>query len=330
VRVLLTADHRYPASRFPARGDGRASARLLDLLARGLAELGHDVAYALAGGIDAPLPDGVVAATERSARDTDVVHHQRLSPYERGDAIGRPWVRTIHTDLTAAGYDRARLAISDQWIYVSRALASLFGSTRVVRNGVDPSELVYSATKGDELLFVGSLDRAWEKGLDVALDLADATGWRLVIAGSASNAAAHARVVDWCRGRNARRAGEVSGAEKAELFAKARALVAPSRAHEAFGLVCVEALMSGTPVLCSGAGALPEIVAEGTGFICGARSEWLAAAEKLDAIDPARCRAYALQHFHYRRMAEDYVAEYEAEIRGSMNDVTCRFSSGNA
>lgn len=323
MRVLLTGDHRYPASRFPARGIGRASARVLDLLARGLAELGHTVFYALAGGEEDPLPDGVTAATERSAHLADIVHHQRLSPYETGDTLGRPWVRTIHADLFASGYDRARLAVSHHWIYVSRALANTFGAQRWVHNGIDPAELVYSAAKGDDLLFVGSLDRAWEKGLDVALDVAGTTGRRLVIAGSASTSEAMARVLAMCRGRDVQFAGEVSGAQKAELFASARALLAPSRVPEAFGLVCVEALLSGTPVICSDQGGLPEIVTNDVGFVCGSREELIAAASAIDSIRPEACRLHATERFHYLRMAERYVAEYEWTIGHTQTASIC-------
>ncbi len=287
---------------------------MLDLLARGLAELGHTVFYALDGGEEEPLPDGVIAATEHAARSADVVHHQRISPYESGEGVGRPWVRTIHADLFAAGYDRARLAVSENWIYVSRALAKTFGAVRWVHNGVDPKGSLYSASKGDDFLFVGTFDRAWEKGLDLALDIAGAVGRRLIIAGSASTADAHAHVVELCRGRNVHFAGEVAGARKAELFAHSRALIAPSRAPEAFGLVCVEALLSGTPVICSDQGGLPEIVTNETGFVCRSREELIAAAEAIGSIRPESCRARALEHFHYLRMAECYVTEYEKTI----------------
>jgi glycosyltransferase involved in cell wall biosynthesis len=314
VRVLLTADHRYPAARFPAHGIGRASARQLDLLARGLSSLGHEVFYALAHGEEEPLPPGIVAATEQMAGEVDIVHHQRVTPYERADVGGTPWVRTIHTDLLAGGYDRARLQISEHWIYVSRALAKTFGSDRWVHNGIDPAEYLYSAKKGDDLLFVASLDRAWEKGLDLALDVADACGRRLIVAGSASTAEARGRVAAMCRGRNARLAGEISGSAKAELFARAGALLAPSRALEAFGLTCVEALVSGTPVVCSDRGGLPEVVTNEVGFVCSTREEMIAATGNIGTIRPEACREYALEHFHYLRMAERYVEEYRRTI----------------
>jgi glycosyltransferase involved in cell wall biosynthesis len=314
VRILLTGDHRYPAARFPARGNGRASARVMDLLARGLAELGHEVLYALDGGEEEPLPAGVIAATEEDAVDADIVHHQLLTPYESGDLLGRPWVRTIHTDLLATGHDHARLAVSDNWIYVSRALAKRFGADRWVHNGLDPAELMYAESKGDDLLFVAALDRAHDKGLDIALDVADACGRQLIVAGSASTPEGHDRVAAMCHGRNAWFAGEIAGAAKAELFASARALLVPSRVNEAFGLTCVEALFSGTPVICSDRGGLPEIVTREVGFVCGSREEMIAAAQALDSIRAEDCRARAMGCFHYRRMAESYVVEYGKTI----------------
>lgn len=314
MRILLTADHRYPASAFPARGPGRASARQLDLLARGLAELGHTVFYAPAGGAAERLPHGVALASERDADRADVVHHQRLSPYEGGDALGRPWVRAVHANLLAAGHDPSRLAISENWIYVSRALAAAFGSQRWVHNGLDPADYTFAASKGHDFLFVASLDRAWEKGLDLALDVAGAAGRRLVIAGSASSAEGHDRVMAMCRGRDVRLAGEVAGGEKRELFASARALIAPSRTVEAFGLVCVEALLSGTPVICSDSGGMPEIVAPDVGAVCRSRGELLAAAGAIESIRPERCRQHALERFHYLGMAERYAAEYEKTV----------------
>jgi glycosyltransferase involved in cell wall biosynthesis len=286
---------------------------MLDLLARGLAELGHEVFYALQQGTETPLPDGVVAADESMAKRVDVVHHQRLSPYQCDD-LGAPYVRTVHADLSANRADRERLALSDHWIYVSRALARAFGSERFIHNGIDPAELVYSAGKGEYFLFVAALERAWEKGLDVALDVAAAAGRELVIAGSADSTEAWAKVEALCRGHRVRLVGEVKGAIKAELFAGARALLMPSRAPEAFGMAAVEALASGTPVICSDQGGLPEIVTSEVGFVCRDLAQMRAAAQQIGTIDPVACRERALAHFHYSRMAADYVREYEETV----------------
>jgi glycosyltransferase involved in cell wall biosynthesis len=95
------------------------------------------------------------------------------------------------------------------------------------------------------------------------------------------------------------------------LLAGARALLFPSRLREGCPLVVLEAMVSGTPVL---AGGTLEIVTPETGFLCGHEDEWVAALDRVAEISPFRCREIALEKYHYRRMVEDYVREYQAEI----------------
>ena len=97
--------------------------------------------------------------------------------------------------------------------------------------------------------------------------------------------------------------------------AGAKALLFPTKLNEAFGLVIAEALMSGTPVICSNHGACPEIVSPETGFVCRDRQDYLDAIDHLGTIQPEACRTRAIRDFHYLRMAGDYVREYLAEAR---------------
>ena len=76
----------------------------------------------------------------------------------------------------------------------------------------------------------------------------------------------------------------------------------------------VEALMSGTPVICSDRGACPEIISSDVGFVCRNRDELVAAVNRISEIPPRVCRDKAMQDYHYLRMAADYVVEYEKEI----------------
>jgi glycosyltransferase involved in cell wall biosynthesis len=99
------------------------------------------------------------------------------------------------------------------------------------------------------------------------------------------------------------------------LLAGARAFLFPTKVDEAFGLGMAEALMSGTPVICSDRGACPEIVSPEVGFVCARPQDYIAAIERISEISPAACRAKALKDYHYLRMARDYVKEYEQEIR---------------
>jgi glycosyltransferase involved in cell wall biosynthesis len=116
-----------------------------------------------------------------------------------------------------------------------------------------------------------------------------------------------------CQAAGATYVGDVRGIEKAKLFAGARALLFPTKLNEAFGLVVAEALMSGTPVICSNNGACPEIVSPEAGFICRERQDYLDAIDRLETIQPEACRTRAMRDFHYLRMAADYVGEYLAE-----------------
>ena len=310
MRVLLWSEHRYPA--YAERGCGRQPSRLPsgapnfvhDLLAKGLAELGHDVCYYLDEGLSAPLPAGVTHVAE-VPDDADIFHNLPRD--------GRPWVRTIH---------RARHEGEEPLtnaIYVSEALARASGSDRFVHNGIDPSHYLFAEKKGDYMLFLSALQgprlkkQYLDKGLDLAVAACAAAGVELVVAGTTMDDETLAAVDVLCASGGARFVGDVRGREKAELLAGARALLFPTRIVEGFGLVMIEALMSGTPVLCSANGACPEIVSSDTGFVCRDFDELRRALDRVGEIDPARCRERAMSRFHYRVMAESYVREYERE-----------------
>src|SRR5438093_13137299 len=112
-----------------------------------------------------------------------------------------------------------------------------------------------------------------------------------------------------CRSVNATYVGEVKCREKAELLAGAKAFLFPTKVEEAFGLGMVEALMSGTPVICSDKGACPEIISPDVGFVCRDDSEYLAAIEHISDISPQACRDKAMRDYHYLKMTANYIAE---------------------
>lgn len=301
MRILLTSKSRYPA-----RWDGDGSSRIHDALAKGLGELGHTVCYCVEGGYAEALPEGVVASG-RSRRDVDIYHFndypagdRRLSP---GPPRGMPWVHTCH------GPDEGRFppAVAKHFVWSSRGHAAEFGGTRWVWNGVDPQELIYSETKHDYFLYIVSRLSRMHKGLLLAIDAVQRIGARLVVAGH--------RDVPVPRLPNVEYAGYVNGRRKAELLAGAKAMFFPVQIAEPFGLVVAEALMSGTPVIGSRNGSVPELVTPDVGFVCTAAGDYAAAAARISEIAPSACRARAMREFHYRVMAERYLAEYERELR---------------
>jgi glycosyltransferase involved in cell wall biosynthesis len=325
MRLLLSSVHTYPA--FGKAGSGLhprqfpsgSGFHIHDLLARGLAELGHDVFYLLPGGADQALPHGVTLISE-PRYDVDLLHTISTQDHDlvqKMQSRGRHWVTTCHLDLRVRGKERS--PITESWIFVSQTLAQSHGSSRYVLNGLDPADYIYSETKDDYFLFMSAMDWGIEKGLDVALSLSRQIGFKLVVAGTGSDYEIINRVGEMCQQSGAKYVGDVKGREKAELLAGAKAFLFPTKLDEAFGLGMVEALYSGTPVICSDKGACTEVISAEVGFVCAEAKDYAAAINRLADISPQACREKALREYHYLRMATEYVAEYQKEIARNGN-----------
>jgi len=323
MRVLLSSDHEYPSSNghgsglhpkaFPS-GSGYI---LHDLLAKGLAELGHEVSYLVRRVRESfsadSVPNGINLVFEPDFQ-ADVLHTisgRDAMLIEEWEARAKPWVATCHMDEQTRGRERAHS--TRNWIFVSQTLAQLHGRDRFVWNGIDPSEYIYSETKDDYFLFMSTMDWGTKKGLDIVLSTAKQLGFKLVIAGTGESYERIAQVQEMCRRVGARYVGDVRGKEKAELLAGAKGFLFPTKLDEAFGLGMVEALMSGTPVICSDRGACPEIITPEVGFVCRTDDEYVTAIDRVTSLDPRACREKAMHDYHYHTMARNYVREYELE-----------------
>ena len=316
MRVLLSSDHEYPAANpigsglHPKKFPSGSGYILHDLLANGLAELGHDVFY-LVRHAHAPAPPGVKLIFS-PVKDVDILHVISGRDAALIAESRKPWVATCHMDDRTRG--RERDPIVQNWIYVSRALAQLHGSERYVWNGIDPAEYIYSETKDDYFLFMSTMDWGTKKGLDTVLSLSKQLGFKLVVAGTGESYERIAQVQEMCREAGANYVGDVRGKEKAELLAGAKGFLFPTKIDEAFGLGMVEALMSGTPVICSDRGACPEIITSDVGFVCSNEDQYATAIENIVDIDARACREKAMRDYHYHAMARNYVREYQTEI----------------
>lgn len=321
MKIVLWSNRPYGACF--ARGSGRAPREmpsgsghyLHDTLAKGLAELGHQVFYYSEAGAAASLPSGVRLIT-RPLEEADIVHNYSTSRSHAGlmehvRERGIPWVATCHLDIQARGVERSHAR--GNWIFVSRTLARLYGRSRFVHNGIDPAGYRYRERKENYFLFMSSMDWAVEKGLEIALRLAKEMGFRLIVLGSSGQASVVEKIGALCERAGAEYVGDVRGAEKAELLAGARGLLHPTQLEEAFGLSMAEALMSGTPVICSDRGACPEIISPEVGFVCRHLDDYRRAIEKAAEVPPPACREKAMREYHYHVMAAGFVREYEAE-----------------
>jgi glycosyltransferase involved in cell wall biosynthesis len=260
------------------------------------------------------MPPGVTLVS-KPVWDADILH--TISDFDNAlvtewQARNKPWVTTCHIDLRTRGY--AQRPTTENWIFVSRTLARLHGRNRYVLNGVDPEACIYSEKKHDYFMFMSSMDWEMKKGLDIALSLAARFRFKLVVAGTGNNYKRIVRIDSLCRQIGAHYVGDVRGTRKAELLAGAKAFIFPTRVDEAFGLGMAEALMSGTPVICSDKGACPELITPDVGFVCRTDRDYVNALHRVANISPKTCRKKAMREFHYQRMAADYVIEYEKEL----------------
>jgi glycosyltransferase involved in cell wall biosynthesis len=168
-----------------------------------------------------------------------------------------------------------------------------------VYNGVDPADFIFRAVKGTYDLFLGRLHRV--KGYRWAIEGAKRARKRLVVAGG------------WrfTFRRALRFVGSVEGHRKADLLADAQCLWMPALWDEPFGLTLIEALMSGTPVLGTRRGALPEIVSNEVGALGDTLADLVALRAYIERCDPESCRSHAERWFSHTAMAQEYVRMYQ-------------------
>jgi glycosyltransferase involved in cell wall biosynthesis len=289
----------YTHSVLPVRGYG-GTQRVVVWLARGLAELGHEVTVlaptgsrvAEAGLIELQLEEIRTPGFDPSRflpGGVEILHaHAPLATAPR-----HPHVFTLHGNMRPNGVGRPNT------IFVSQDHAKRHGGTAFVYNGVDPSEFIFQPAKAGYDLFLGRLHRA--KGYRWAIEGTKLAGKQIVVAGG------------WRPNlrRRVRYAGSVDGARKAELLAGADCLWMPALWDEPFGLTLIEAMMSGTPVLGTRRGALPEVVSSEVGALGNTLDELIELRSSLTQCDPHACRGRAERWFSHTRMAQEYVRMYQ-------------------
>jgi glycosyltransferase involved in cell wall biosynthesis len=248
----------------------------------------------------------------------DVVHnHAGIEGMVLAEASRTPVVSTKHNPFvprTQPIWD------AYPWFHhgVSAASGATFparGALPPIHHGIDVASFAIGEPQG-YLLFLGRFSPA--KGADRAIEAARMAGRRLILAGKIDAADAdHAReaIEPLIDGDDVRYVGEADAETKARLLAGADALLFPIEWDEPFGLVMVEALASGTPVIGFRRASVPEIVDDGrTGFLVDGVEAMAEAIGRLGEIDRHACRRAAEQRFTVERMVDDVEAMYRSVV----------------
>ena len=268
---------------------------------------------------------GAFAAIEESAADGrpfDVVHdHTGHTALAMADRLATPVVHTLHGPFTEDAYRfYARHGRKACIVAISRAQLDAapepMGGGRVVHNPIDVSEWPFSAEKEDFLLWIGRMSP--DKGPHRAIAAARSAGRRLLLAGPVQPGQEQffAQEVEPALGDGIEYVGEADPEGKRDLYTRAAGLLMPIRWPEPFGLVMIEALATGSPVVATPRGSVQEIVEEGrTGFVRGTPRDLAEALQRVGELDRAACRESAETRFSAARMAADYVDLFEDLVR---------------
>lgn len=321
MRIAMLAP---PWIAVPAPGYGGVET-VVSALTESLVEHGNDVTLLCAPGsrsgarvvtlLDEAHPDEI----ERSLHESDhvarafalierghfdVVHdHCGFTALAMADRIATPLVHTLHgqfTPSTAAFY--AHHSHKAAIVAISRTqMESAPSELRVaasIPNPIDMRAWSLTERKGDYLLWIGRMTEA--KGPHRAIVAARLAGVPLILAGvvqPGEQVFFDREVAPHIDGGSVRFVGEVAGAAKHALFANARGLLMPIRWEEPFGMVMVEALACGTPVIAFSEGAARELVVHGrTGFLVDGEAAMSTAVGDLASIAPSACRAWVAEH----------------------------------
>jgi glycosyltransferase involved in cell wall biosynthesis len=187
-----------------------------------------------------------------------------------------------------------------------------------VHNAIDVASFPFRDRKDDYILWLGRF--CDEKGAHLAVDLAQSCGRRIVLAGKLNEPQEKeyfAREIAPRLGPGVDYVGEADAAGKRQLLAGARALAFPIQWDEPFGMVMIEAMACGTPVVALRRGSVPEVVAHGvSGIIADRVGELPAALAAAEALDPAACRRHVQDNFDLPVMAAGYEQIYRDLIEG--------------
>jgi glycosyltransferase involved in cell wall biosynthesis len=314
---------------------------VVSLLTEGLVEEGHDVTLFASGdsstrarlhSIFARAPfdqmeNGghleVMHSLEAYTRadEFDLIHdHDGLASRAMGALVhrltGRPVVATLHgpaDPVTQQALSSLRdelrfIAISD---YQRGGFPDLdFVGT--IPNAIDVEHMPYSAEKDDYLLFIGRMTP--DKGAHTAIEVARRLDRRLIMAGKVNEGPEReyfASEVEPHLSDNVHFRGEVDHDTKVRLYERARCTLFPIQWPEPFGLVMIESLACGTPVIAMRQGSVPEVIEHGrTGFIVESPDEMVEALARIDEIDPSECRRAVEDRFGRTAFIRAHEAAY--------------------
>lgn len=345
LRIAMTVDPEIPVP--PVLYGGIE--RIVDMLVRELQRRGHDVhlftnSQSKVNANIAPYP----ASTSASKLDTlknmrcvasylqkngpfDVIHSfARLAYLLPLMMTATPKIQSYQRFISPRSVRMGTMLAGKSLTFTTCSEANaapvrtLGGQWSTIYNGVDTAKYTFVSKVAEHapLVFLSRVERL--KGAHTAIEVARKTSKRLIIAGNHAASGAEAdyftnEILPQCDGEKIVYMGAVNDTQKNELLGQAAAMLFPIEWEEPFGIVMVEALACGTPVIGFKRGAVPEVIENSrTGFVCQTVEEMIAFVGQLHQIERVNCRSAFETRFSEKVITDQYEALYYSKIANEM------------
>lgn len=328
----------------PPRGYGGIEL-VVSLLTDGLVDAGHDVTVFATGDsktkakleyvyeigpsdkILESMPEVIhIMPAYMRHKEFDIIHDHsgRVGP-AIANFIETPVLHTLHGPFTEEA--KAYYAAVNHRIYFNaiseyqRSCMPELNYISTIYNAINVGWYPFSEEKEDYLLFLGRMNP--QKGAHIAVEVANKLGMKLIIATKMAEPPEKAYFNEQVKpllGNNVDILGELDLATKNDLVMRAKCTLFPITWPEPFGLVMIESMVTGTPVICFRNGAVPEVVVDGQdGFIVeeGDIDGMVDAVKRIGEIDPKVCRAHVAEKFDAPVMVANYEKAYQKMLMGS-------------
>ncbi|MCA1993193.1 MAG: glycosyltransferase family 4 protein [Coleofasciculus sp. S288] len=256
------------------------------------------------------------------ASEFDIIHsHMGCAALPYANLVKTPTIHTLHGIFTPDNEKLFKHARHQPYVSISDAQREPrlnLNCVATVYNGIDLSTYEFYPEPQDPpyLAFLGRISP--EKGTHLAIEIAKRAGWHLKMAGKVDVVDVEyfeEKVKPLIDGKQIQYLGEANHAQKNALMGGAVATLFPITWREPFGLVMVESMAAGTPVIAMELGSTSEVIAHGkTGFLCHSVEECVAAIDKVDQLDRYTCREHVQNHFSVQRMTDGYEAAYRKAL----------------
>lgn len=254
-----------------------------------------------------------------SAREFDIIHsHMGCAALPYGNLVKTPTIHTLHGIFTPDNEKLFSYARKQPYVSISDSQQEPrleLNYVATVYNGINTS--IYEFGDRPEqppyLAFLGRISP--EKGTHLAIEIAKRSGWHLKIAGKVDVVDVEyfeGQVKPHIDGKQIEYLGEANHEQKCELMRGAVATLFPITWREPFGLVMVESMAVGTPVIAMNLGSTSEVIVHGrTGFLCDTVEECVASVDFATRLNRKTCREHVVKNFSMERMTEGYLAAYQ-------------------